>query len=112
LVADVEEGEAESGGDARARHARASLVWNDGSEEDDVPLAFLGPASTNASARTTEAAGAMSWFRETNGNENAVTEANPRGAPRRLPTPGARFGSGEASSQLPRRSTSRRARGS
>ena len=44
LVADVEEGEAESGGDARARHARASLVWNDGSEEDGVPLAFLGPA--------------------------------------------------------------------
>jgi len=55
LVADVEEGEAESGGDARARHARASLVWNDGSEEDGVPLAFLGPAPVDDERSATEA---------------------------------------------------------
>ena len=59
LVADVEEGEAESGGNARASHARASLVWNDGSDEDGVSLAFLGPAPVDDERSDAEALGVV-----------------------------------------------------
>ena len=43
LVSDVEEGVPEIGGSAITSHARASLVWNDGYEQDGISLAFLGP---------------------------------------------------------------------
>jgi hypothetical protein len=78
LVADVEEGEAESGGDARARHARASLVWNDGSEEDGVPLAFLGPAPVDDERSATEARAdvVVSRNERERNVESAVTEAD------------------------------------
>ena len=79
LVADVEEGEAESGGDARARHARASLVWNDGSEEDGVPLAFLGPAPVDDERSATEARADVVVSRnerEHSNVESVVTDAD------------------------------------
>ena len=81
LVADVEEGDAGSGGNAITSHARASLVWNDGSEQDDVPLASLGPCVDERERSDAEAAGvAADVVVPRNENENAVVESARRAA--------------------------------
>ena len=81
LVADVEEGDAGSGGNAITRHARASLVWNDGSEQDDVSLASLGPCVDERERSDAEAADvAADVVVPRNENENAVVESARRAA--------------------------------
>ena len=81
LVADVEEGDAGSGGNAITSHARASLVWNDGSEQDDVSLASLGPCVDERERSDAEAAGvAADVVVPRNENENAVVQSARRAA--------------------------------
>lgn len=81
LVADVEEGDAGSGGNAITSHARASLVWNDGSEQDDVSLASLGPCVDDRERSDAEAADvAADVVVPRNENENAVVESARRAA--------------------------------
>lgn len=81
LVADVEEGDAGSGGNAITSHARASLVWNDGSEQDDVSLASLGPCVDERERSDAEAADvAADVVVPRNENENAVVESARRAA--------------------------------
>ena len=83
LVADVEEGDAGSGGNAITSHARASLVWNDGSEQDDVSLASLGPCVDERERSDAEAADVAADVvvpRNENENENAVVESARRAA--------------------------------
>ena len=81
LVADVEEGDAGSGGNAITSQARASLVWNDGSEQDDVSLAFLGPCVDERERSDAEAADvAADVVVPRNENENAVVQSARRAA--------------------------------
>ena len=83
LVADVEDGDAGSGGNAITSHARASLVWNDGSEQDDVSLASLGPCVDERERSDAEAAGVAADVvvpRNENEKENAVVESARRAA--------------------------------
>ena len=74
-------GDAGSGGNAITSQARASLGWNDGSEQDDVSLAFLGPCVDERERSDTEAADvAADVVVPRNENENAVVQSARRAA--------------------------------
>ena len=79
LVADVEDGETGRGGSANTSHARASLVWNDGSEQDDVSLALLGPCVDGQRQGSTEAATVVVRNED---EENEENDENVGDAPR------------------------------
>ena len=48
MVALVEDAPSGSTGEEPTTHQRASVVWNDGTEQDDVPVAYLGPCVDDA----------------------------------------------------------------
>ena len=79
LVADVEDGETGRGGSANTSHARASLVWNDGSEQDDVSLALLGPCVDGQRQGSAEAATVVVRNED---EENEENDENVGDAPR------------------------------